>query len=85
MRLARLPILRLLRKMSFQEKLAFKQQKKKKTRQELKVNKCNRCEALENVNEQLKSGIGVTSLCLRMKREFFKPITKCSNAKLKAD
>ena len=48
----------------------------KKKRQKLKVNKCSRCKARENVNEQVHSSIDVVSLWLKTRREFSKPVTK---------
>ena len=58
--------LKLLRHM-FSRKACRLSSNKKKTRQKLRVNICNRCEAVEN-DEQVKRGIGAASLWLRMKR-----------------
>ena len=49
----------------------------------LEANTCSRCKARENEHERVMIGFAFTSDWSRKKLEFFKPITKRSNAKPK--
>ena len=50
---------------------------------EFKVSTCNRRQARENTCEQGTIGFGYTSYWLKKWREFYQPITECSNAEPK--